>query len=195
MSQAVREKSRRLERLEGENRQLKADVERYQRAVLNGGPLPRLIRLYDDLSLAADPMRGRPVETSAQQHPFDRPLPYLSTHMARQHLRVIDHAVRRLADWVDRTMDESERSPAGDACPACGGRVDRQGRPPNRRTMARLFLEKNLQAGPIRQEIIVCAAQTVGVALSTLRRAADEIGVLRFDEQGERWWQLPETEA
>lgn len=190
MSQAVREGSRRLERLKGENRQLKADLERYRRAVLNGGALTRLVRLYDDLSLAADPLKGRPVETSAAQHPFDRPLLYLSTHMARAQLHVVDRALHRVADWIDRTMDEGERSPAGDACPACGGRTDGQGRPPNRRRLARVFLERNLGAGPVRQEFLFCAARTVGVALSTLRRAADELGVQRFDEDGERWWRL-----
>jgi hypothetical protein len=187
----VREAARRQERLEGENRQLKADLARHCRAVLNGGALTRLVRLYDDLSLQADPVKGRPVETSAAQHPFDRPVPYLSTQTARAQLHVVDRALHRVADWIDRQMDESEASPRDDACPACGSRVDRQGRPPNRRRLARLFLEKNLQGAPVRQEHVLYAAQTVGVAASTLRRAADELGVVRFEEDGERWWRLP----
>jgi len=187
----TREAARRIERLEGENRQLKTDLARYSRATLNGSPLVRLVRLYDDLCLAADPVKGRPVETGGGQHPFDRPLVYLHTQKARGLQQVADRALRRLTEWIDRQMDDSEQKPAADACPACGGRVDRQGRPPNRRRAARLFLEKSLAAGPVRCDVLAQAASQVGVTLSTMRRAADDMGVVRYDEGGDRWWGLP----
>jgi hypothetical protein len=191
-----REHQRRIERLEGENRALKADLERYRRASLNGGSLTRLVRLYDDLALAADPVRGRAVESSSSQHPFDRPLPYLASQTARAQLHIVDRAVHRLADWIDRQMDDTERKPPGDACPACGGRVDRQGRPPNRRRMARLFLEKNLQGGSaFRDDTIRWAATQLGISKDTLRRAADELGVRRWCEDNVWWWQLQQGEG
>jgi hypothetical protein len=192
MSQ-VREAARRLEKLEAVTREQRAQLERVGRASIDDPEFSRLVKLYSDLALAADPMKGRPTESGGSCHPDDRPLIYLATQKARQRKRQVDRGVRGLSRFIDQSMDESEPDPPGDACPCCGSQVDRQGRPPNRRRLARLFLEQNLQAGPVREEHVRAAAQSqsVAIAQSTLRRAADELGVVRFDEDGMRWWRLP----
>lgn len=188
MSQGLREAIKRADRAEGANRELRRDLERFEAVALASVPMSRLLRLYADLLLASDPLRGRPLESSTPQHPFDRPLPYLSTQSARSRLRLVDRALYRLSDSVAVFFDEGERgSPV--CCPVCGGRVDERGRPPNRRRQARIFLEKNLvEAQP--EDTVRSAAQMLDISRSTLLRAADELGVIRFDEGGRRWWRI-----
>ncbi len=193
MSQAVRDAVRRAEKLEAVAREQRAQLERVGRAAADDPEFARLVKLYSDLALAADPMKGRPIESGGSCHPDDRPLIYLATQKARLRKRQVDRGVRGLSKFIDQSMDESEPDPPGDACPCCGGQVDRQGRPPDRRRLARLFLEQNLQAGPVCEEHVRAAAQTLGIAKDTLKRAAQELRVRRFEENNVWWWQLGEV--
>jgi hypothetical protein len=193
MSQGVREANRRADRLEAALREAQKRNEAVEHALLSTGPLRRLLRLYDDLDLAADPMKGRSVEGGGGQHPFDRPMPHLSTVEARELQRIVDRALFRICDVVADWLNSSEPKVLRNVCPGCGGQTDRSGRPPNRRLMARLFLEKNLQGGgPVSEETVRWAAQSLGIARDTLRRAADELRVRRFEADGVWWWQLKE---
>jgi hypothetical protein len=184
-----REAVKRAERAEAAQHEMLRELERHQLVRHTSGPMMRLQRLYADLLLASDPVRGRPIETSTPQHPFDRPLPYVSTQSARSRLRMVDHALHRVGDTIAAFFDENERG-VPDCCPACGGRVDGLGRPPNRRRQAREFLESLLQAERS-EDTVRTAAQKLGIARSTLRRAADELGVIRVQLDGTSTWRLP----
>jgi len=184
-------RSRRVERLDGENRALKAQVQAVQHALLGEGPLLGFLLAYDRLDEASDPLMGRQIEGGSRPHPYDRPMPHVSTARARDLQRKVDRALRPLADvMVDFFNDD--RVPQG-VCLACGGDADRSGRPPNRRLAAQSFLRENL-AVPVREEHLRSAAEQHGISRQTLRRAADVLGVTRFDEGGDRWWRLEQTE-
>jgi hypothetical protein len=189
---AVRDAARRAERAENALREAQKQVEAVQHALLSTGPLRRLLSLYDTLDSAADPVPGRQVEGGSAPHPFDRPMPYLSTRDARDLQRAVDRTLFRVCDVIaDWFNSETHAAPRG-LCLGCGGPVDRTGRPPNRRAMARLFLEKNLQGGqPVSEETVRWAARHLGIARDTLRRASQELQVRRFEQDGQWWWQLP----
>ena len=70
------------------------------------------------------------------------------------------------------------------------------GRPPKARTGATKFLREALKAGPILTRRLQGAAKEAGVAWGTVRRAADELKVVRTPVgppgPGRRWqWGLP----
>lgn len=188
---ALRQAIRDLDRIRGENRALKERVALYERADLAGSQLVGYLRAYADLLLASDPLKGRPTESSSPAHPFDRPLPYLALSRVSAVLDSHERALRRMRAQAQQALEEDSPPPSRDACPACGGQVDRTGRPPNRRAMAALFLQVNLQGGqPQREEAIRAAAQQLGISRQTLRRAADQLRVRRYAEEHEWWWQL-----
>jgi len=187
----VRDALRRADRAEAALRAAQRSVEAVQRALLSTGPLMRFLRLYSDLDQAAEPLAGRQVESASPPHPFDRPMPHLSTLEARHLQQMADRALHRMCDVIADFFNEN-RAP-NRVCLACGGPVDRTGRPPSRRRAAMQFLRTNLAGGPIPEEIILQAARVGEISRSTLRRAADELGVGRVLEDGQWWWKLPEV--
>lgn len=193
MSQAVREANRRADRAESALRAAQRKLEAVEHARLGGGPILRLLRLYDDLDLAADPVKGRTVEAGGAAHPFDRPMPHLSTLEARELQRTVDRALFRvcdvIADWLNST--DQTRGIRRDVCPGCGGPVNRTGRPAKRRQAAVLFLQLNLKHGPQPEETVLAAARQLDISRDTLRRAAKDAQVTVFDQDGLRCWRLP----
>ena len=181
-------RSRRVERLDGENRALKAQVQAVQHALLGQGPLMGFLLAYDRLDEASDPLMGRQIEAGSRPHPYDRPMPHVSTARARELQRRVDRALRPLSDVIVDFFN-GDRLPHR-VCLACGDPA-RTGRPPSRRLMAERFLAANL-SGPVREEHLRAAAESHGISRQTLRRAADVLGVVGFDEGGERWWRLTE---
>lgn len=178
----------RAEKAERALRESQRQVEPVQRALLSDGPVFSFLVEYDRLDMAAEPLHGRRVESGGVPHPCDRPLPYLSTRDARAMKRRVDRAVgallSELTDWLN-----GERPPAG-RCLCCGGTVDRSGRPPVRRRAAETRLIALLSDGRLPERVVL--GQMAGVPRSTLRRAAEELGVGRVLEGGVWFWQLPE---
>jgi hypothetical protein len=179
-----------VERLDGENRALKAQVQAVQHALLGQGPLMGFLLAYDRLDEASDPLMGRQISGGSSPHPFDRPMPHISTSRARELQRLVDRAVGPLVDAISDFFNE-DRLPRG-VCLACGGVADRSGRPPSRRLLAERFLRDNLSA-PVRAAHMFAAAVSHGISRQTLLRAAESVGVVRFDEGGERWWRLQDS--
>lgn len=189
MAQIVRDSSRRLRRVEGALRA--AQQQNAALAEICQHPVgSRFLKVYGELLAASDPLRGRSIEAGGSSHPFDRPMPTQFAQEFRQALRRVDRALARMCDWMVDLLNASDPRPGGPVCVACGGPVDRSGRPPSRRAMACVFLEKNLQGPPVREETVRWAAQSLGIGRDTLRRAADELGVRRFVEDNVWWWEL-----
>ena len=181
-----REATRRAVRAEAALVEARRQVEAMQHALLSTGPLVRFLKLYDQLDQAAEPLTGRQFERSTPPHPFDRPMPHISTVQARRTLGLADRAIGRLCDQIADFLNGESRP--GPVCLCCG-RPDRTGRPPLRRRQATSFLQANL-TGPVPEELIVMAAQQQGISRSTLNRAARECGVVRSDTDGQRIWRL-----
>lgn len=191
MSQGLRDAVHRAVRAEGTVRELQKQLDAVQHALLSTGPLMRFLLLYDDLDQAADPLKGRPVETGTQQHPFDRPMPHISTYEARELQRMMDRALHRMSDLAADFFNDHEHRIRTGVCVGCGGPIDRSGRPPNRRRLARIFLETNLDGAPQPADVMWAACQQAGLARNTVRRAADELRICRYWQDGRQWWQLP----
>jgi len=185
------QESRRAVRAEAALAEARRQVEAVQHALLSSGPLIRFLKLYDQLDGAAEPLTGRQLERSTRPHPYDRPLPHISTVDARRTERQVDRAVGRLSDRIADFLNGECRFADG-MCLACG-QADRQGRPAYRRRMAEQFLKVNLASGPVAEEHVRCAASGLGFSRQTLRRAADRLGVRRCLEDGQWCWQLEDT--
>jgi hypothetical protein len=178
--------TRKQQNLAGENRALKQQLEAVTHARLSNGPLLRFLLAYDQLDQQSEPLQGRPYETASSPHPYDRPLPYVATMRSRDLQGRVDRALGPLADRITDFLN-GDPTPGRGECLACGGRVG--GRPPTARLRAVRFLQQCLDK-PMREEHLLAAARQHGVSRQTLRRAADELRVARFDEEGERWWAL-----
>ena len=182
------EASRSAVRAEAALAEARRQVEAVQHALLSSGPLIRFLKLYDELDGAAEPLTGRQLERSTRPHPYDRPMPHISTVEARRTERQVDRAVGRLSDRIADFLNGESRFGDG-MCLACG-QADRRGRPADRRRMAEQFLRLNLASGPVVEEHMRCAASGLGFSRQTLRRAAETLGVRRSLTDGQWCWQL-----
>lgn len=189
-----------LERSEAARRLQLRELERNQLAAHLGGPIRRLTRLYLDLLEATDPLRARTYDAAPHSgHPDDRPLPHQPTESRRRQLRAVETEIDRIADRAARMLgDPVDYTDPTVTCPACG-RCESIARQRHRRVdEARLFLETALASGPVRQTELEAAAAKVrrpdgrsGIPWSTVRRAADRLGITPRQQGRSWWWELP----
>jgi hypothetical protein len=70
-----------------------------------------------------------------------------------------------------------------------------QGRPDNEREKAKKFLRDILEDGPTMKTNVERAAEAHAISLMTLRRAADELGIVKRKDGRQAVWELPEQNA
>jgi hypothetical protein len=170
------------------------DLELAQLILHQSGPMRRLNRLYAELLLASDPVRGRSYDSDSHRHPFDQPPPHLRNARLRSVLENIDRLITNAADAIAGAAfgDPVDYSQPRDICPNCGLRTDlgRRRRDGRKFQAAVNTLDTAIPKGrTVPATVAHDVAQHLDVSVRTVERAADRLSIRKFQRDGQWWWQ------
>lgn len=188
-----------LEKERGTSRELRTKLEQYRLFDLLPPEFRRLFKLAVEYVLVLDPTPGRNLDSGGHSSQFDRPLPHTKNAPLRRYFDVVaSEKADHLSDEMAKKLgDPVDLQPPPSRCETCG-HSEHPAKHRRRQTdRAREHLTRLLAHGAHPASLIKETGDIVGLSWSSLRRAADLLGVKResgcvFMQDGVWWWRLPD---